>query len=97
MHQLGSVPSADAWAAECITWPMYANGVFALPRKGYPIDGESMLELTQAKKTALQIVVLVCKTEKEVYGASHHMNWKKNGAQQSVLPRSQSRCKQHAN
>ena len=38
-----------------------------------------MLELTEEENIALQIVVLVCKMEKEVYGASHHLNWKKIG------------------
>jgi hypothetical protein len=60
MYPAGSPPTREAWAAECITWPRYVNGAFALPRKGYPIEGESMLELTQAEKEALQIVVLVC-------------------------------------
>ena len=38
-----------------------------------------MLELTQAEQDALRIVVLVCTLQKEVYGASHQMNWKKTG------------------
>ena len=96
VHQLGTVPAAEPWAAECITWPRYANGVFALPRKAYPIEGECMLEMTQAEQEALRIVVLRCNVQKEVYGAAHHMSWKNKRTQQSVLPKRPSRCKQHA-
>ena len=61
------------------------NSVFALPRKDFPIESESMLELTQAEKDALRIVILRCELQQEVYGASHHMNWKKIGL--SRVPR----------
>ena len=79
MHAQGATPAAEPWAAECITWPRYVNGVFVLPRKECAIEGNSMLELTQAEQDALRIVVLVCTLQKEVYGASHQMNWKKTG------------------
>ena len=59
MHAQGATPAAEPWAAECITWPRYVNGVFALPHKDFAIEGESMLELTQEEKDAVRIVVLV--------------------------------------
>ena len=85
MHAQGATPAAEPWAAECITWPRYVNGDFVLPRKECAIEGNSMLELTQAEKDALRIVILRCELQQEVYGASHHMNWKKIGL--SRVPR----------
>ena len=37
MHARGAVPAAEPWAAECITWPMYVNGVSCF-RKWIRID-----------------------------------------------------------
>ena len=48
-----------------------------------------MLALTQTEKDALRIIVLVCKVEKEVYGAAHHMNWKKTGLSRAYYKKTQ--------
>ena len=58
----------------CITWPVYANGIY---RQG--ITGESMLALTEDEKRALQIIVLRTNVQSERYGANHQLNWKKVG------------------
>ena len=65
----------EPWAAECVTWPRYQYGGFALGH----CSGESMLQLTEEESRALQIVVLRCEVQAERYGASHQMNWKKTG------------------
>jgi len=48
------LPGSAAWAAECVTWPRFLDGVFRL----HHLSGESMLELTDKECQALQIVVL---------------------------------------
>ena len=50
-----------------------------------------MLELTQAEKDALRIVVLVCKVEKEEYGKGRGdlMNWKKTGLSRAYYQNAQ--------
>ena len=38
-----------------------------------------MLELTEAERRALQVVVLRCEVKASQYGAAHQKNWKKTG------------------
>ena len=59
---------------ECITWPRYQFQVFASDHRG-----DSMLDLTDEEKRALQIVVLKTDVRQERYGATHQFNWKKVG------------------
>ena len=77
-RELYRVPCADlssrhSLSSSCVFWPRYSQGQFVLMDK----PGVSMLELTEDESRALQVVVLITKTESQTYGASHHANLKK--------------------
>ena len=62
------------------TWPRYHGNEFKDGGSPGPqCDGESMLELDEEGRRALQIVVLRIELQKEEYGSIHKFNWKKTG------------------
>ena len=64
-----------AWSRECVTWPTFEHGEYHTRSQ----SGESMLELNQEERRALQIIVLMTQVHKEAYGSVHQFNWKKTG------------------
>ena len=71
------------------TSPRYPEGNFENGKSPGPqYGGESMLELNDKERRALQIVVLLTKVKKEEYGASHQFNWKKLASAKLVSKRS---------
>ena len=66
------------WSRECVTWPRFDAGHYAL----HHTIGDTLLELSLEEARALQIVVLKTNTQAEtfsVHGPGHHQNWKKVG------------------
>ena len=72
-----------SWSTECITWPRYSDGEFSLGL----LRGESMLDLTEAERQALCVVVLRTQVKSEKYGAAHHLNWTKVGMSRAYFPK----------
>ena len=71
----GVAATECVWSSECVTWPRYLDGEFRLHNN----TGDSMLELSEEERLALQLVVLRCNVKQERYGAAHQYNWKKVG------------------
>jgi len=65
------------WSEECVTWPRYRYGHYAMDNTG----GTSLLELEPEEAKALRIVCLFTqkRAEKFFKEATHHQNWKKVG------------------
>ena len=71
LYRVPLVEASGREASICITWPRYVEGEFE--HQGQR-QGPSMLELTEAERQALVIVVLRTEVRAEKYGAPHALN-----------------------